>query len=227
MCSIIAANGQRDLDLVFLENRDRPKELFVGNDIRRIGNVIGIYDFRARGMACGYSIKSGTAGGVANILGYTGKKSRGVLLLEALQKGKSAHDAANIIKNEVSLGEYGSATYVLCDKESIINIESFGKMTNVSQNKRKSFVVTTNHFHNLRSGKKPQNSVLREKYLERLGARITEESVLKLATRHRDPAICRHGRTLASFAVFKKQGEKPRIYYSLEEPCKGYKEFRV
>ena len=166
-------------------------------------------------------------GGVANILGYTGKKSRGVLLLKALQEGKSAGDVANIIKTEVSLGEYGSATYVLCDEESIINIESFGRMTHVSQNRRKKFVVTTNHFHNLRSGKKPENSVLRKKYLERLGSKITEESVLKLATRHRDPAICRHGRTLASFAVFKKHGGKPRILYSLEEPCKGYREFRV
>lgn len=54
MCSIIAANKQKELDLVFLENGDRPKEPFRGNDIRRIGDVIGIYDFRARGIACGY-----------------------------------------------------------------------------------------------------------------------------------------------------------------------------
>lgn len=142
MCSIIAANGQKELDLAFLENRDRPKETFIGNDIRKIGDAIGIYDLRARGMACGYSIESGTAGGVANILGYTGKKSRGVLLLKALQEGKSADDVADIIKTEVALGEYGSATYVLCDEESIINIESFGRMTHVSENRRRKFVVT-------------------------------------------------------------------------------------
>ncbi len=227
MCSIIAANQQKELDLVFLENRDRPKELFIGNEIRKIGDVIGIYDLRAQGIACGYSIKSGTAGGVANILGYTGKKSRGVLLLKALREGQSALDAARIIKKEASGGEYGSATYVLCDRKSIINIESFGTKTHASQNERKKFVVTTNHFHNLGEGKKPENSILREQYLERLGV-ITEESVLKLATRHRNPAICRHGRTLASFAVFKSHDEqRPRIIYSVQEPCKGYKEFHV
>ena len=86
MCSIIAANRQGDLDLVFLENRDRPKELFIGNDIRRIGDVIGIYDFRAKGIASGYSLESETAGGVANILGYTGSKSRGAVLLRRFKK---------------------------------------------------------------------------------------------------------------------------------------------
>ena len=69
MCSIIAANHQDKFDLLFFENRDRPKELFIGNDIRRIGDVIGIYDFRAKGIACGYSEASGVAAGVANILG--------------------------------------------------------------------------------------------------------------------------------------------------------------
>ena len=226
MCSIIAANRQGDLDLVFLENRDRPKELFIGNDIRRIGDVVGIYDLRAKGMATGYSLKSDTAGGVANILGYTGSKSRGVILLEALQKGRSAKDAARIIKREVSGGEYGSATYVICDRKSIINIESFGTKVHESQNGRKKFVVTTNHFHHFGEGMRLENSVLREKYLERLCS-VTEESVLKLATRHRNPAICRHGRTLASFVVFKRHNEKPRILYSVEVPCKGYKEFRI
>lgn len=67
---------------------------------------------------------------------------------------------------------------------------------------------------------------MREKYLEKLGSKITEESVLKLAARHRNPAICRHGRTLASFAVFKRRHESsPRILYPIEEPCKGYREF--
>ncbi|MHB8565525.1 MAG: C45 family peptidase [Nitrososphaerales archaeon] len=224
MCSIIAANKQKELDLVFLENRDRPKELFIGNDIRRIGNVVGIYDYRAQGIACGYSVKSGTAAGVANILGYTGKKSRGVLLLSALQDGRSAEDARRIIESEASSGEYSSAIYVLCDEKSIINIESFGTRLHVTRNSRKKFVVTTNHFHNLDVGKKADNSIFREKYLERLG-KITEERVLKFAIRHRNPAICRHGRTLASFAVFKKHGENARILYSVEEPCKGYKEF--
>ena len=222
----MAANRQGDLDLVFLENRDRPKELFIGNDIRRIGDVVGIYDLRAKGMATGYSLKSDTAGGVANILGYTGSKSRGMILLEALQNGKSAEDAARIIKRAVANGEYGSATYVICDRKSIINIESFGTRVHESQNGRKKFVVTTNHFHHLGEGMRLKNSVLREKYLERLGS-VTEESVLKLATRHRNPAICRHGRTLASFAVFKRHNEKPRILYSVKEPCKGYKEFRI
>ena len=225
MCSIIAANKQKELDLVFLENRDRPKELFIGNDIRRIGDVVGIYDFRAEGIACGYSLKSGTAAGVANILGYTGNKSRGVLLLRALQEGRSAEDAARIINSEASSGEYSSATYVLCDEKSIISIESFGTRIHVSRNSRKKFVVTTNHFHNLHGGRTPENSVLREKYLEKLGSKITEESLLKLATRHRNPSICRHGRTLASFAVFKKHRERSRILYSICEPCKGYKEF--
>lgn len=225
MCSIIAANGQNDLDLVFLENRDRPKELFIGNDVRKIGDVVGIYDLRARGIACGYSDRSGTAGGVANILGYVGKKSRGVLLLEALQEGGSAKDAAKIIKERVLSGDYSSATYVLCDKRSIISIESFGTKMHESKSPKNRFIVTTNHFHHLNDGEKQKNSVLREKYLKQLGKNINQDSVLKFATRHRNPAICRHGRTLASFAVFKDRKKDARIFYSVSEPCKGYQKF--
>jgi hypothetical protein len=225
LCSIVAANRQKELDLVFFENRDRPKELFIGNDARRIDDVIGIYDFRAKGIACGYSLKSGTAGGVANILGYTGRKSRGAILLTALREGESARDTARIIKEEVSSGFYGSARYVLCDKESIVSLESFGKKVDYSENHSSKFVVTTNHFHKLRLGRRLENSILRERYLKTLGKNVTEEGIKKLATRHRNPAICRHGRTLASFIVFKRHKEAPRILYSLEEPCKGYKEF--
>ena len=225
MCSIVAANRQKELDLVFFENRDRPKELFIGNDIRRIGDVVGIYDFRAKGIACGYSFRSGTVGGVANILGYAGKKSRGVILLRALKEGRSAKDAARIIKREVSIGDYSSARYVLCDEKSIVSLESFGTKVHSSKDHRSRFVVTTNHFHNLREGKRFESSILREKYMKTLGKNITEQSILKLATRHRNPAICRHGRTLSSFIVFKRHGEEPRVLYSLLEPCKGYKEF--
>lgn len=226
MCSIIAANQQPNLDLVFLDNRDKPKELFIGNDFRKVGNVVGIYDLRSKGIATGYSLKSGTCGGVANILGYNGRKSRGVILLEALQRGKSAIDVAKIIRSEVKSGEYSSATYVICDKKSIINIESFGRKVHESRNGRRKFVVITNHFRHLGEGARSKNSLLRGKYLERLG-RVTEESVLSLATRHRNPAICRHGRTLASFAVFKRHGEGERILYSTKQPCSGYKEFAV
>ena len=227
MCSIIAANRQSDLDLAFLENRDRPKELFIGNDVRKIGDVVGVYDYRAKGIAAGYSIRSDTAGGVANVLGYSGSKSRGVLLLNALQEGRSARDVVRIIKKEVKNGEHSSAIYVICDRKSIINIESFGTKVYESQNReKKKLVVTTNHFHHLEGGMRLKNSVLREKYLNRLGS-VTEKNVLKLATRHRNPAICRHGRTLASFAVFKRPSDKkPRIFYSVQEPCKGYTEFK-
>jgi hypothetical protein len=225
LCSIVAANRQKELSLVFFENRDRPKELFIGNDIRRIDHVVGIYDFRARGIACGYSLKSGTGGGVANISGYSGEKSRGVILLRALEDGRSARDAAQIIKREVSSGDYGSARYVLCDEKSIVSIENFGTKVHLSEDQRNKFVVTANNFHNLREGKKHENSVLRERYLKTLGRNITEQGILKLAVRHRNPAICRHGRTLSSFIVFKKRGEKPRILYALGEPCNGYKQF--
>ncbi len=225
MCSIVAANRQDGLDLVFFENRDRPREPFIGNDVRRIGDVVGIYDFRARGIACGYSLKSGTAGGVANILGYTGSKSRGVVLLRALEEGRSARDAAQIIEREVSGGEYSSGRYVLCDEKSIVSLESFGSKVHHDGGAKSKFVVTTNHFHKLRAGMRLENSVLREKYLQTLGENITEGAIIKLATKHRNPAICRPGRTLSSFIVFKKPAQPPRILYSLGEPCKGYKEF--
>jgi hypothetical protein len=226
MCSIVAANRQNELDLVFFENRDRPKELFIGNDIRKIDSVVGIYDFRAKGMACAYSLKSGTAAGVANILGYTGKKSRGVILLRALKEGRSAKDAARIIEREVASGDYSSGRYVTCDEKSIITLESFGKKVDLSEARNK-FVVTANHFHNLRQGKMLENSILREKYMKTLGEDISEQSILKLATRHRNPAICRHGRTLSSFIVFKRRGEAPKILYSLHEPCEGYRLFEA
>ena len=152
-----------------MKNRDRPKELFIGNGVRKIGDVVGVYDYRAKGIATGYSLRSDTAGGVANILGYTGSKSRGVLLLNALQEGRSAKDVARIIKKEVKNGEHSSAIYVICDRKSIINIESFGTKVHESQNsERNKFVVTTNHFHHLEGGTKLENSVLREKHLEKL-----------------------------------------------------------
>ena len=213
--------------MVFFENRDRPKELFIGNDIRRIDDVIGIYDLRAKGMACGYSLRSGTAGGVANILGYTGRKSRGVILLSALKEGKSAKDAARVVKEEVSRGEYSSAKYVFCDKKIIVSLENFATKVHYSEDLKKRFVVTTNHFHNLRVGKRLENSMLREKYLQTLGNNITEQGILKLATRHRNPAICRHGRTLSSFIAFERRNEIPQILYSLDEPCKGYRVFEL
>lgn len=225
MCSILAANRRRDLELVFFENRDRPKELFLGSDVREIEGVVGIYDFRAKSMACGYALRTGVAAGVANILGYIGKKSRGAILLAALEKGKSASDAARKIKEEVSSGEYSSARYVVCDPKLIVSIESFGTRVNSLENRRSHFVVTANHFRSLPFGTKHENSLLREQYMRTLGKDITEDRVLKLATRHRNPAICRHGRTLSSFAVFKKRDERARILYSLREPCKGYSEF--
>ena len=225
MCSIIAANKQREYDLVFLENRDKPKELYIGNDVRRIGDVIGVYDFRARGIATGYSIASETAGGVANILGYLGTKSRGVLLFEALREGISAKGVARFIESEASSGNYGSASYVICDKNSIFNIESFGQKIRAREFYRRKFFVATNHLHILDEGKKSKDSYLREQYLKRLG-KISEESVLKFATNHRNPAICRHGRTLASYVVFKRHNDKSvKILYSIGEPCKGYKVF--
>ena len=201
-------------------------ELFTGNDIRKLAEVVGIYDYRSRGIAAGYSLDSETAGGVANILGYSGPKSRGTILLHALQNGKSANDVAKIIKSEVAGGDYSSAIYVICDKKNIINIENFGRKVHVANNERKKFVVTTNHFRHLGEGARQENSVLREKYLKTLGS-VNEESVLKLATRHRNPAICRHGKTLSSFAVNKRKNDIPRILYSTREPCRGYKEFRT
>lgn len=227
MCSIIAANKQGELDLVFLENRDRPKEAFIGNSFRRIGNVLGIYDERARGIACGYSLDSSTAGGVANILGYKASKSRGVLLLQALSDGADAEGVTKFIVDRIKTGEYSAATYVVCDPQVILSIESFGKKFHVSRLKRKKFFVATNHLRVLKEGKRISNSILREQYLQKL-RRIDEQNVLKFATNHRSPRICRHGRTLASFGVFKEKGAlEPKILYSIGEPCKGYTEYKV
>ena len=147
-------------------------------------------------------------------------------MLHALNEARSAGDAAKIINEEVSSGEYGSATYVTCDEKSVIRIENFGTKTYLSDDRQRKLIVTTNHFHNLKEGKKTEDSTLRHKYLETLGKRITEEGLLKLATRHRNPAICRHGRTLSSFIILKRRNEEfPKILYSLEEPCKGYRVF--
>ncbi len=227
MCSIIAANRQPGLDLAFLENRDKPRELFLGNDIRKIGNTVGIYDERAKGIACGFSMESGVAGGVANILGYTGNKSRGVLLLHALESGRTIDEVAQFIANEAQKGEYGSASYVLCSSKEIIRIESFGELIHSTRLKGRRLLVATNHLKMLRKGERHRNSVLREQYLKKI-RKISVENVIALAKRHRNPSICRHGRTLASFAVFVDSKSKlPKILYSIGEPCKGFKEFKL
>ncbi len=208
-----------------MENRDRPVEEFTGNDLRVVDDhLVALYDFRSKGIVCGYSLRTGVFGGLTNVLGLDAPGSRGALLRYTLAKAESTRDATETLARKASTGYYRPANYVLGGKETLAKIESFGRMVHVEEGLEK--VVATNHFHHLSEGKKSNASVAREKIVhEKLGSisQLTMEKLASLAKSHASKGpVCRHGRTLASMILDLPLRRSARLLFSTGPPCKGY-----
>lgn len=207
-------------------------EDYTGSDVRMIreGKVVAMYDYRSRGIVCGYSQETQVYGGLTNVLGHRGVKSRGILMKKVLSSSENLGEALEILTDEVKKGEYGSANYVIGNFHGMYRVESFGEQLHISWD-AKSHVVT-NHFKHLKYGKRFKNSLYREKYVKhilRTKRKITRALLESIATHHEGAtSICNHGRTLGSmiFAV-SRDGYKPMFLYSIGTPCKGYKTFEV
>lgn len=230
MCTLIALlHPSEDARLLFLENRDRPVEAFQGNDFRLIANrVAGIYDYRSDGLVCGYHLQTLLYGGLTNVLGYVGAKSRGVLLKQVLTTAKTLDQALETLLAELKTGDYSPANYVLGDGDAVYRIENFAKAVHMDGSVK--MQIATNHFRFLNRGVRLENSIRREQYVTAFlqgKKRVTAKTLVHLASRHRNGvAICRHGRTLAS-AIFTvpANANDVQILYQIGYPCHGYKEF--
>jgi len=218
MCTIITVLNQKET--IFIHNRDRPIEGFYGHDLRIIDKkIVGIYDFRSKGIACGINLNTGIYGGVANVLGYIGKKSRGILLLNALSYGKELKDVIGFMIDEIKTGNYSSANYLIGNRERIFVIENFSDNYNIYEVRDK--VVITNHFKELKQGYINEEDIKRKKYVEEILNIEDEEAILKIPLIHKPIPICRHGKTLSSFiAILNDKGYE--IFYKLGYPCEGY-----
>ncbi len=241
MCTIIAVLRPNSNDrLLFLENHDKVDE-DLGEDVRLInGNkVVALFDYRSKGIVCGFSLKAKIFGGIANVPGFRGTMSRGVLLKNILLSSKDLDDALTMIKERLRSGLYSSANYILGDLERIFRIESFDGQLYIS--KAVDRLIITNRFHHINF--KPEsdlhhriieNSLSRENYIQFFIKRkeLTLEDIFKIATHHgKGESICRHGGldalTLSSMIFHIKNDLQPKILYSLENPCKNqYEEFK-
>ena len=243
MCTIVAVLRPKGEDrLLFLENHDKVDSDYLGEDVRLIdGNkVIALFDYRSKGIVCGYSLKANIFGGVANVPGFKGTVSRGVLLREVLSSSKNLDDALRMMEERLRTGLYSSANYVLGDLERIFRIESFERKSYIS--KAMDRLMITNRFHHINF--KPEkelhhriveNSLRRENYLQSYMKKkeLTLDDIFRIATHHGEEApICRHGGsdtlTLSSMIFYLKNDLQPKILYTLGNPCVNeYKEFKV
>lgn len=202
--------------------------------------VVALFDYRSKGIVCGYSLKANIFGGIANVLGFKGPMSRGVLLKEVLTSSKDLDDALRMMEERLRSGLYSSANYILGDLERIFRIESFDGKLYIS--KATDRLIITNRFHHLNF--KPEkdlhhriieNSLRRENYLQSYMKKkeLTLEDIFRIATYHGEgESICRHGGsdtlTLSSMISHLKSDLRPRILYSLGNPCENKcKEFKV
>ncbi|MGC9165452.1 MAG: hypothetical protein ACP5GU_06985 [Thermoprotei archaeon] len=96
MCTIVGViNPNSSTKAIFMVNRDKPADKpFTGEDLHIIDEkIVGVYDYRSKGIASGFSLKSGVYGAVANILGYITENSRGILLYKALAYSALLHNS--------------------------------------------------------------------------------------------------------------------------------------
>jgi hypothetical protein len=226
--------------LLFLENHDKVDAVYLGEDVRLIdeNKVVALFDYRSKGIVCGYSLKAEIFGGVANVPGFKGLMSRGVLLKEVLSGSKDLDDAIRMIKDKLRSGLYSSANYVLGDLERIFRIENFDGKLYIS---KANSVVITNRFH--RIDFKPEkdlhqriikNSLKRENYIQSYMQKreLTIEDIFRIAKHHGERgSICRHGGfdtlTLSSVIFHLENDLQPKILYIIGNPCENqYNEFK-
>ncbi|MBI4257774.1 MAG: hypothetical protein HY619_02360 [Thaumarchaeota archaeon] len=226
MCTLIGLlNPDTSTKILFAENRDRPKESFWGNDIRVVdGHVIAIYDFRSKGIVCGYSAKTGCFGGLTNAYGADAPRSRGILMRHILNTAQNLREAQRLMTKQVKKGLYRPANYVLGDAKSMVKIESLGKKYHIEEGLTK--LIVTNHFHHILGGRTAKGSIDREKFVtQRLKKTnpITVDILSSLMQHHdSQTGICKHGRTLASMILRVPAQGQPEFLYSIGPPCKGY-----
>jgi len=243
MCTIVAILRPNSKDrLLFLENHDKVDADYLGEDVRLIdeNKVVALFDYRSKGIVCGFSLKAKIFGGIANVPGFRGNMSRGVLLKDVLLSSKDLDNALTMIKERLRSGLYSSANYILGDLKRIFRIESFDGQLYVSR--AVDSLIITNRFRHINL--KPEsdlhrriieNSSSRENYIQVFIKRkeLTLEDIIRIATHHgKGESICRHGGldtlTLSSIIFHLKDYLQPRILYSLGNPCKNrYEEFKV
>ncbi|MGB9659614.1 MAG: carcinine hydrolase/isopenicillin-N N-acyltransferase family protein [Nitrososphaerales archaeon] len=226
--------------LLFLENHDKVDAVYLGEDVRLIdeNKVVALFDYRSKGIVCGYSLKAEIFGGVANVPGFKGLMSRGVLLKEVLSCSKDLDDAIKMIKDKLRSGRYSSANYVLGDLERIFRIENFDGKLYIS---KANSVVITNRFHHIDFKPKKdlhqriiENSLKRENYIQSYMQKreLTIEDIFRIAKYHGErDSICRHGGfdtlTLSSVIFHLENDLQPKILYIIGNPCENqYNEFK-
>ncbi|MGQ9468403.1 MAG: hypothetical protein ACUVTD_01025 [Nitrososphaerales archaeon] len=173
MCTIVAILRPNSEDrLLFLENHDKVDGDYLGEDVRLIdeNKVVALFDYRSKGIVCGYSLKAEIFGGLTDVPGFKGTMSKGILLKEVLSSSKDLDDALKMIEERLRSGLYSSANYILGDSERIFRIESFHKQLYIS--KAIDSLIVTNRFHhiNLKPEKDHyrtvENSLRRENYIK-------------------------------------------------------------
>lgn len=232
MCTSFAFINNDAKRVIFLHNRDKPKEGFLGHEFKVFRNgknqniVFSIFDFRSKGIPCGFEARNKIFGGVANIIGYEGKNSRGVLLLNVLLNSENLSHAINLMKEELLKATYSSASYILGDYEKIYLIENYAQEVFIKE--MGNFVSMTNHFEYLKKGISNEISLKRKIYLNNYfenKKEITIDDAIKIASLHEPVEICRHGITLSSMIV--EINDQIRLLYTLNYPHLGYNEIKI
>ncbi|MCL5772885.1 MAG: hypothetical protein M1536_00700 [Firmicutes bacterium] len=232
MCTLIAIiDPNPDTKILFFENRDKPDELFQGDEMRVLqpNNVVALFDRRSGGIVAGYSAETGVFGGVTNVPGYPAKGSRGVVLMEVLTESANLHEAISFLRGKLPSGHYSSANYILGSNEAVYKLESFGKKLHVSSPRKRGFA--TNNFVSLTGEKIIPASRARFNWLEKHFIRkrkLKLEDFLHLGSFHNekvpDAAVCRHsherlGYTVSSFVFEITKEGKANFYYAPGPPC--------
>lgn len=232
MCTIICKyNPSHEYQAMFVENRDRPLEGFEGNDIRIIDSnkLVCIFDCRSQGIATGYSLATGIFGGVANIIGHVGQKSRGHVLRDALSDGGNLGEVLEVLTDELKTAKYSSARYVIADATTGYVVENFREELNIQRFNKQAII--TNRFKNLEYGNEEPNAIERERYVRhQLGTKdLTLKHFMGIAQKHDSRhAVCRHEITVASLLIgISRSSKVPEVYYAIGHPCKGFKQFQV
>ncbi len=234
MCTIVGAiDPNSSTKVIFMVNRDKPADKpFTGEDLRIIDEeIVGVYDYRSKGIASGFSLKSRIYGAVANILGYVTENSRGVLLYKVLAYSTTLEDAVNILYSEAKTGKYSAAVYVLGNENNLVKIENFKE--NISIKRSNKLMIATNYLESLNSNYHAKGSIERMNIaLNYLSTKheYTLDDFLILARYHgKTTSICRHnneGQTLSSTIYIMDKNKKLLVNYAKGNPCNTpYKEF--
>lgn len=232
MCTLFAIiDPNFETKILFFENRDKPDELFRGDEMRVLqpNNVVSLFDRRSGGIVAGYSVETGVFGGVTNVPGYSAKGSRGIVLMEALTESANLHEALSFLRGKLSSGHYSSANYLLGSNKSVYKLESFGNKLHVSPPRKRG--LATNNFVFLTGEKIIPASKARLNWLEENFIRkrkLTLEDFLSIGSFHNEKvpeaAVCRHsherlGYTVSSFVFEITKEGKAHFYYTPGPPC--------